>query len=85
MSVTSAICLPGLLDRVEVGHVGHGAAGVEVGKDHLLVGRGQDVGGLGHEVDPAEDHELGVAGAAASRDSPNESPRASAQRITSSR
>ena len=30
--------LPGLLHRLEVGHVGHRAAGVEVGQDHLLVG-----------------------------------------------
>ncbi len=53
--------IPRLLDRVEVGHVGHRAAGVEVGQDHLLVGRGQHVGRLGHEVDPAEHHELGLA------------------------
>ena len=49
------------------------------------MGAGEHVGGLGHEVDAAEHHEFGVAAAAASRESPNESPRASAQRITSSR
>ena len=52
--------LPGLLDLVDVGHVGHGAAGVEVGEHDLLVVAGQDVGRLGHEVDAAEDDELGV-------------------------
>ena len=52
--------LPRLLDRVDVGHVGHRAAGVEVGQDHLLVGAGEDVGRLGHEVDAAEDDELGL-------------------------
>ncbi len=52
--------LPCLLDRVDVGHVGHGAPGVEVGQEHLLVVPGQDVGRLGHEVDPAEDDVLGL-------------------------
>ncbi len=52
--------LPGLLHRVDVGHVGHGAAGVEVGEDDLLVGAGEDVGRLGHEVDAAEHHVLGL-------------------------
>ena len=51
--------LPRLLDRVEVGHVGHGAAGVEVGEDHRLVVAGEDVGRLGHEVDAAEHDVLG--------------------------
>jgi hypothetical protein len=37
MSVTVGHGLPGLLDRVDVGHVGHRAAGVEVREDHLLV------------------------------------------------
>ena len=32
--------VPALLDLVDVGHVGHRAAGVEVGEDHpLVVGR----------------------------------------------
>ena len=52
--------LPGLLDLVEVGHVGHGAAGVEVGQDHLLVVGGEDVGRLGHEVHAAEHDEVGL-------------------------
>ena len=34
----------GIADLVEVGHVGHGAAGVEVGEDHLLVVGGEDIG-----------------------------------------
>jgi hypothetical protein len=52
--------LPGLVDLGEGRHVGHGAAGGQVGQDDLLVVAGQDVGRLGHEVDPAEDHELGL-------------------------
>ena len=60
MSVTVGQRLPGLLHRVDVGHVGHRAAGVEVGEDHLLVGPGEDVGRLGHEVDAAEHDELGL-------------------------
>ena len=51
---------PGDLELVGLGHVGHRAAGGEVGQDHLLVRRGEDVGALGHEVDAAEDDELGV-------------------------
>src|SRR5207344_2672676 len=47
--------LPGFLHRFDVGQVGHGAAGVEVGQDDLLVRRGQDVGRLGHEVHATED------------------------------
>ena len=35
-------------------------AGGEVGQDHGLVGTGEDVGALGHEVDAAEEDELGV-------------------------
>ena len=34
--------------------------GIEIGEQHLLVVAGQDVGGLGHEVHPAEHHELGL-------------------------
>ena len=59
-SMTPAELLPGLLDLVDVGHVGHRAAGVEVREDDRLVVVGEDVGGLGHEVDAAEDDELGV-------------------------
>ena len=52
--------LPRHLELLGLGHVGHRAAGGEVGQDHLLVRRGQDVRALGHEVDAAEDDELGV-------------------------
>ncbi len=50
--------LPGFLDGVDVGHVRHRTAGVQVGKDHLLIGTGEDVGGFGHEVDTAEHDEF---------------------------
>ncbi len=58
MSVTVGQRLPALLDLVDVGHVGHGAAGVEVGEDDPLVGAGEHVGRLGHEVHAAE-HDVG--------------------------
>ena len=44
----------------EPGHVGHRAAGGEVGQHHLLLGAGEDVGRLGHEVHAAEDDVLGA-------------------------
>ena len=50
--------VPGVLDLVDPGHVGHRAAGRQVGQDHLLARAGQDVGRLGHEVHAAEDDEL---------------------------
>ena len=50
--------VPRVLDLGEPGHVGHRAAGGQVGQDHLLVVRGEDVGRLGHEVDAAEDDVL---------------------------
>ncbi len=52
--------VPRLLHLVDVRHVGHGAACVEVGKQHALVVAGQDVGRLRHEVHAAEHDELGV-------------------------
>ena len=52
--------LPALLHRVDVGHVGHRAAGGEVRQDDGLLGPGEQVGGLGHEVHAAEDDRLGV-------------------------
>ena len=45
---------PGGLDGVDVGHVGHAAPGGHVGEDDVDLGAGEDVGGLGHEVDAAE-------------------------------
>ena len=58
MSVTAGERLPALLDLVDVGHVGHRAAGVEVGEDDPLVVAGEHVGRLGHEVHAAE-HDVG--------------------------
>jgi hypothetical protein len=52
--------LPRLFDLVDVGHVGHGAAGVEVGEDHVLVVGGEHVGRLGHEVHAAEHDVVGL-------------------------
>ena len=53
--------LPADLEIVGVGHVGHRAAGGEVGEDHLLARRAQDVRALGHEVHAAEDDEVGLS------------------------
>ena len=52
--------VPALLDLVDRGHVGHRAAGREVGQHHGLGVGGQDVGRLGHEVHAAEDDALGI-------------------------
>jgi excinuclease ABC subunit C len=52
--------LEDLLDVICVGHVGHRAAGTEIGQDDYLVGTGEDVGRLGHEVHAAEDDVGGV-------------------------
>ena len=65
MSVIAGDRVPGLLDLVEVGHVGHRAAGVEVGEHDPLVVAGEDVGRLGHEVHAAEDD---VGGGAVGRE-----------------
>jgi hypothetical protein len=50
--------LPGLLDLVDVRHVGHRAPGREVRQDHGLIRPRQEVGGLGHEVHATEDDGL---------------------------
>ena len=52
--------VPALLDLVDGGHVGHRAAGGEVGQHHGLGVGGEDVGRLGHEVHAAEDDPLGI-------------------------
>ncbi len=52
--------VPALRDLLGRRHVGHGAAGGEVGQDDLLVVGGQDVRRLGHEVHTAEDDVLGL-------------------------
>ena len=51
---------PALLELIRRGHVGHRAAGGEIGQDHLLMRAAEHVGALGHEVHAAEDDELGV-------------------------
>ena len=55
--------LPAGEDLGLVGHVGHRAAGGQVGQDHALVIAGQDVGALRHEVDAAEDDVVRLAAA----------------------
>ena len=55
--------LPGLLDILHDRHVGHRAAGLEVGKDHGLPRLPEDIGRLGHEVHAAEHDELGLGAA----------------------
>ena len=52
--------LPRLGYLVQGGHVGHRAAGREVGQHDLLRVGGQDVGALGHEVDTAEHDVVGL-------------------------
>ena len=51
---------PAVLDLIDRGHVRHRAAGGEVGQDDRLVRLREQVGGLGHEVDAAEDDRLGL-------------------------
>ena len=46
--------VPAVLDLAQRRHVGHRAPGGEIGQHDLLVGGGEDVGGLGHEVHAAE-------------------------------
>ena len=77
--------LPADLEMVGISHVGHRAAGGEVGEDHLLVRRAQDVGALGHEVHAAEDDEVGGGARGDCARERNESPMRSANLITSSR
>ena len=52
--------VPGLLHLVDVRHVRHGATGIEIGQQDLLVIARQHVGRLRHEVDAAEDDEFGL-------------------------
>ncbi len=39
----------------DVGHIGHGATSVQVGKDHRLVLTAENIRAFGHKVDTAED------------------------------
>ena len=50
--------LPAGFDLGDFGHIGHGAAGVEVGQDHLLAIVAEHVGALGHEMHAAENNVL---------------------------
>ena len=50
----------GALDLGQIGHIGHGAAGCHVRQDDGLVGTGQDVCHLGHEMHTQKHDELGV-------------------------
>ena len=77
--------VPDLLDGVEVGHVGHRAAGVEVGEDDLLVGPVRMSADSAMKWTPQKTTNSASRCSAAKRDSPNESPRMSANWITSSR
>ena len=51
--------VPAGFELIDRGHVGHRAAGREVGQNHLLMRRRQHVGAFGHEVHAAEDDEFG--------------------------
>ena len=44
-----------VLHLTDVGHVGHGTAGIQVREHHLLMVARQDVRRLRHEMDAAED------------------------------
>ena len=52
--------IPAVFDLRDLGHVGHGAAGVEIGEDDLLSVMPENVGALGHEVDAAKEDVAGV-------------------------
>ena len=49
---------PAIFHLRDLGHVGHGAAGVEIGQDRHLAGAAENVGAFGHEVDAAKDNVL---------------------------
>ena len=46
--------LPAIFNLCDLGHVGHGAPGIEVGENGDLAGAGKNVGAFGHEVHAAE-------------------------------
>ena len=52
--------VPGVFEGVQLGHVGHAAPGGQIGQDDGDAVIGKDVGGLGHEMDAAEDDEVGL-------------------------
>ncbi len=53
--------LPAGFDLRDLGHIGHRAARVQIGQDHLLAVLPQHVGALGHEVHAAENDVPGVS------------------------
>ena len=57
--------LPAVFDLADLGHVCHGAAGVQVGQDNLLPRVAEHISAFRHEVHAAEDH---VARIGAGRD-----------------
>ena len=54
---------PGVVHIFHRRHIGHGAAGGDVGQDDALLRPGQDAGGFGHKMDAAEDDEIGLGAA----------------------
>ncbi len=52
--------LPGSLNLLQVGHVGHCTAGRQIWQDGYLFGTRNDIGDLGHEVYAAKDDVLGA-------------------------
>src|SRR5215813_11792817 len=50
--------VPAALYLTNLGHIGHGAAGIEIGQDHLLVGLSEDVGAFRHKVHAAKNDVL---------------------------
>ena len=51
---------PAAFDLGQIGHVGHRAAGCEVGKNGRLMRSGHDVGDFGHEMNAAENDVFGI-------------------------
>ena len=52
---------PAALNVADVRHISHGAAGFQVRQDHGLFSTGEDICRLRHEVDSAEQDDLGIA------------------------
>ena len=77
--------LPGLFHRFDVGHVGHRAPCVQVGEEHLLAAEVSTSADSAMKWTPQKTTNSASWVAAAIRERPKESPRASAQRMTSSR
>jgi hypothetical protein len=50
--------LPAIFDLSDLGHVGHGTAGVQIGENGYLAGTAQHVGAFGHEMHAAKDDVL---------------------------